>query len=148
MIYTLLNELSSTNSRLEKERLLLKNDSGLLRQVLLATLNPYINYYIKQVRNIEIVEIEKSLNYLKIVLSQITTQQSCPICLEIIDDLAITDCGHVFCSNCIEKCLQVNGKCPNCRTNTKYTIVSMNPNTNLLNINKYGTHKNHSKKGC
>lgn len=87
----------------------------------------------------EIVEIEKSLNYLKIVLSQITTQQSCPICLEIIDDLAITDCGHVFCSNCIEKCLQVNGKCPNCRTNTKYTIVSMNPNTNLLNINKYGT---------
>ena len=84
----------------------------------------------------EINAIEKSLNYLKIVLNQITDEQSCPVCLEVIEDLAITDCGQIFCSQCIEQCLATNGKCPNCRNKTNYMIVST---VNNDQINKYGT---------
>ncbi len=87
----------------------------------------------------EIKEIERSLQYLKIVLKQINQEQSCPVCLEVIEDLAITECGHVFCVNCIEQCLNTNGKCPNCRTKTNYMIVGKeNPENNEM-INQYGT---------
>lgn len=88
----------------------------------------------------EIKEIEISLVYLKTVLNQITNEQSCPVCLEVIEDLAITDCGHVFCSSCIEQCLEMTNKCPNCRNITNYMIVSKEKeDKNIDMINKYGT---------
>jgi DNA repair protein RAD5 len=89
----------------------------------------------------EIKDIQTSLTYLKTVLSQINNEHSCPVCLEIIEDLAITDCGHVFCVECIEQCLNTNGKCPNCRNRTSYMIVGKEQVNNEENqmINQYGT---------
>jgi SNF2 family DNA or RNA helicase len=90
----------------------------------------------------EIKDIESSLTYLKTVLSQINNEQSCPVCLEIIEDLSITDCGHVFCVDCIEQCINTNGKCPNCRKRATYMIVGKENQENTQEndmINKYGT---------
>lgn len=88
----------------------------------------------------EIREIESSLVFLKSVLNQINNEQSCPVCLEIIEELAITDCGHIFCVDCIKQCLNTNGKCPNCRTITNFMIVGKEDKS-LQNdmINQYGT---------
>lgn len=42
----------------------------------------------------------------------------CAVCLECIDnqDLASTQCGHLFCFECIEKEATNRGKCPTCTT--------------------------------
>lgn len=86
---------------------------------------------------IEISDIEKSLMYLKTIFNQIKDEQTCPICLDVIENLAITDCGHIFCVDCIEQCLETSGKCPNCRNITNYMIVGNNENNEM--INNYGT---------
>jgi hypothetical protein len=39
----------------------------------------------------------------------------CSICLEQITECSITDCGHVFCSGCIERSLEATPSCPVCR---------------------------------
>ena len=50
MIEHILQELAATSSRLEKEAILSKNkDNDLLKRVIIAAINPYINYYIKQI---------------------------------------------------------------------------------------------------
>lgn len=90
----------------------------------------------------EIKQIESSLIYLKSVLNQITNEQTCPICFDVIEDLAITNiCGHIFCINCIEKCFHHHNKCPTCRTLTDYMTISNNCTQKESNdrINKYGT---------
>ena len=43
---------------------------------------------------------------------------SCLICLEVFTEecqLSSTFCGHLFHSNCLEKSLESNNTCPNCR---------------------------------
>lgn len=87
----------------------------------------------------EIKEIERSLMFLRSVISQINNEQTCPVCLDVIEELAITnECGHIFCVDCIEECLNTNGKCPNCRARTNYMIVGKENNDNIM-INQYGT---------
>jgi hypothetical protein len=40
----------------------------------------------------------------------------CPICYEKIQDICTTDCGHIFCKNCIEGWFNNNKEtCPLCR---------------------------------
>ena len=49
-----------------------------------------------------------------------TTQNECPICMEIIDfkkNCVTTDCGHCFHTNCLMTSVAHNGfGCPYCRT--------------------------------
>ncbi|XP_051824738.1 E3 ubiquitin-protein ligase RNF166-like [Antechinus flavipes] len=49
--------------------------------------------------------------------SDLETQYSCPICLEVYHrPVAIGNCGHVFCGECLQPCLQVPSPlCPLCR---------------------------------
>lgn len=60
------------------------------------------------------------------VIDGLNTQSTeCPICLDTKDDLAQTNCGHIFCHDCITKHTKgiVNAPCPCCRTNIDILIV-------------------------
>lgn len=39
---------------------------------------------------------------------------SCPICLEALENPRTLKCKHVFCTKCLKKALAVNYKCPVC----------------------------------
>ena len=44
-------------------------------------------------------------------------QEQCSICQEVTESKQVTtECGHVFCKECIEIHLKNNNSCPNCRT--------------------------------
>ncbi|MGH0119990.1 UNVERIFIED_CONTAM: hypothetical protein FKN15_061108 [Acipenser sinensis] len=47
----------------------------------------------------------------------IESQYSCPICLEVYHKpVSIGSCGHIFCGECLQPCLQVPSPlCPLCR---------------------------------
>eukprot|EP00070_Physeter_catodon_P027266 XP_028334160.1 RING finger protein 166-like [Physeter catodon] len=49
--------------------------------------------------------------------SGLEAQYSCPICLEVYHrPVAIGSCGHTFCGECLQPCLQVPSPlCPLCR---------------------------------
>ena len=51
----------------------------------------------------------------------------CPICLDDVDEMDQTFCGHIFCSSCIKTWLTKNNCCPLCRCNiTKDNIEIKN----------------------
>ena len=75
------------------------------------------------------------------------TDKNCGICLEDIKNNcgSITDCGHMFCSECIKTCLTYKKKCPMCNKNLNYNQVytiskkiAPQENVNPL-IQKYGS---------
>ncbi|KAF1329883.1 Histone acetyltransferase hac-like 1, partial [Globisporangium splendens] len=39
----------------------------------------------------------------------------CSICLDTIDEMTSTMCGHVYCGKCIRLAIRVTGKCPLCQ---------------------------------
>lgn len=39
----------------------------------------------------------------------------CSICLDVIEDMTSTKCGHVYCAKCIRLAIRVTGKCPLCQ---------------------------------
>jgi hypothetical protein len=60
--------------------------------------------------------IKNTLNYLQRAIKDIKNQETCPICLEEIEQLVITSCGHKFCSKCCEEYIKTASryKCPLC----------------------------------
>jgi len=78
--------------------------------------------------------------------------ENCGICLDMIsnDNLAITNCGHIFCHKCIKDCIERTHKCPYCRkelTEKDFTLIShtieedIKPNNSekMELVNKLGT---------
>lgn len=58
------------------------------------------------------------INMNKNVFEKITDITECCICyenIENIENISLLKCGHYFCKNCFDKCLQINDKCPMCR---------------------------------
>ena len=45
----------------------------------------------------------------------IETREDCPICLETLHNPVITACAHVFGSECIERVIETQHRCPMCR---------------------------------
>ncbi|EGZ27351.1 hypothetical protein PHYSODRAFT_553932 [Phytophthora sojae] len=39
----------------------------------------------------------------------------CSICLDVIEDITSTTCGHIFCGGCIHQAIRASGKCPLCQ---------------------------------
>ncbi|KAG6606510.1 histone acetyltransferase hac-like 1 [Phytophthora cinnamomi] len=39
----------------------------------------------------------------------------CSVCLDVIEDITSTSCGHIFCAGCIHQAIRANGKCPLCQ---------------------------------
>ena len=68
----------------------------------------------------ELDSVTKVYNYLLSVISSIDQSETCPICLDdtSVTNLAITQCGHKFCWECITEYLKSlskhNPKCPKC----------------------------------
>jgi len=59
----------------------------------------------------------------------------CPICFNAIENCLITPCGHNFCKNCIEECINRKHQCPCCNHPTTQSQLLKNHHfDNLLKI--------------
>jgi SNF2 family DNA or RNA helicase len=72
-------------------------------------------------------------------------ENNCSICLDTINDGSITECGHLYCSECIKNCLTYKKICPMCKKpldyNQVFTIKKQGEKKNDINpiIDKYGS---------
>jgi len=46
---------------------------------------------------------------------EIDLEQNCSICFDTLNNASLTPCGHIFCKECLEMCLQVKKRCPMCK---------------------------------
>jgi hypothetical protein len=62
--------------------------------------------------------------------SSIVLDFDCPICLNLIDDVRVSECGHLFCERCICQLRPVDEQfpCPLCRTVTEWSRDARVPN--------------------
>ena len=88
----------------------------------------------------------KILNKLKDNNLIINDDEDCPICMDKIVDGSLTNCGHIFCKECIQNCLKFKSLCPTCKhpINAKEIFIINNKNSKKeikLNplIDKYGS---------
>ena len=90
---------------------------------------------------LEIVELSIDLKvklypayYIVIEPIQLKTDLGdCSICLNKLDsDIHKTDCNHLYHRKCYEEWLNYNTKCPLCRTDNKYIILSHNRNITYI----------------
>ncbi|KAF1929812.1 uncharacterized protein M421DRAFT_419589 [Didymella exigua CBS 183.55] len=51
----------------------------------------------------------------KILQLSIDSQEDCPICFDTYKEPVITKCAHIFCMPCLERVIELQGKCPMCR---------------------------------
>eukprot|EP00013_Stygamoeba_regulata_P021916 CAMPEP_0177657052 /NCGR_PEP_ID=MMETSP0447-20121125/15958_1 /TAXON_ID=0 /ORGANISM="Stygamoeba regulata, Strain BSH-02190019" /LENGTH=396 /DNA_ID=CAMNT_0019161339 /DNA_START=78 /DNA_END=1265 /DNA_ORIENTATION=- len=51
---------------------------------------------------------------LKIPLKDVYEEFQCPICFEPVNQCLMTPCGHNFCEECLDECLNRKKKCPCC----------------------------------
>ena len=66
--------------------------------------------------------IQRTFNYLKSAIDAIECgrEETCPICLDVIEELTITKCGHKFCWECLQETYSSRAnrlnevKCPTC----------------------------------
>ncbi|KAI9905531.1 hypothetical protein PsorP6_014242 [Peronosclerospora sorghi] len=49
------------------------------------------------------------------VVQKFTSQLKCTICLDVLERMTSTLCGHIFCAQCIRQAICVSGKCPLCQ---------------------------------
>ncbi|KAB8264041.1 SNF2 family N-terminal domain-containing protein [Aspergillus pseudonomiae] len=58
---------------------------------------------------------------------QIESQETCPICLDTLEQPVITACAHAFCKGCIEQVIERQHKCPMCRAEINDTSTLVAP---------------------
>ncbi|CAG9325488.1 unnamed protein product [Blepharisma stoltei] len=63
---------------------------------------------------------------IKVPVELILKEFECPVCFEHIKDACLTKCGHVFCKECIEECLNRRHECPNCKMETSLDQIVRN----------------------
>ena len=61
----------------------------------------------------------------------IENQETCPVCLDVLDSPVITACAHVFDHGCIEQVIQRQHKCPMCRADIEDTSSLVSPAADL-----------------
>lgn len=91
--------------------------------------------YKNKIRN-----IENKINNNKINKSKMLDKfnKTCPICyITDLESYAITRCGHIFCHNCIKKCIAMQFKCPLCRTVIFFKDVMFFNSTEYLLNSQY-----------
>ena len=65
----------------------------------------------------EITRQESAISYFDSIVPRIdhNADEPCVICLETIENLTVTPCGHLFCRRCIIPCIVQQQMCPTCR---------------------------------
>ncbi|PWY70250.1 SNF2 family helicase [Aspergillus heteromorphus CBS 117.55] len=58
---------------------------------------------------------------------RIESQDTCPICLDNLDQPVITACAHAFDRECIEQVIERQHKCPMCRAHIEDTTTLVTP---------------------
>ncbi|PYI09985.1 hypothetical protein BO78DRAFT_435423 [Aspergillus sclerotiicarbonarius CBS 121057] len=58
---------------------------------------------------------------------RIESQDTCPICLDNLEQPVITACAHAFDRGCIEQVIERQHKCPMCRTEIQDTSTLVSP---------------------
>lgn len=85
------------------------------------------------------INLEKTYSYLEKTINSIKENniESCPICLDDMNELAIISCGHKFCWKCIDDYSKVNHikKCPICKAVFTSKDVYLIKKTNVSNSN-------------
>ena len=61
----------------------------------------------------------------------IESQETCPICLDILDQPVITACAHAFDRGCIEQVIERQHRCPMCRADINDTSTLVSPAVEL-----------------
>ncbi|KAF3044693.1 hypothetical protein E8E12_009141 [Didymella heteroderae] len=51
----------------------------------------------------------------KMLQLSVDSQEDCPICFDTYKEPVITRCAHIFCTPCLERVIELQGKCPMCR---------------------------------
>ncbi|KAL3657292.1 hypothetical protein V7S43_017799 [Phytophthora oleae] len=49
------------------------------------------------------------------VVEEFKRRLKCSICLDVLENMTSTICGHVFCAACIRQAIRANSKCPLCQ---------------------------------
>jgi SNF2 family DNA or RNA helicase len=64
--------------------------------------------------------IDRTYSYLKTAIANVNETDTCPICLDDIEKVTITKCGHKFCWECLIETYEAQShsifKCPTCNT--------------------------------
>eukprot|EP01080_Neovahlkampfia_damariscottae_P010339 gene10339-2753_t len=80
------------------------------------------------INNIEALTWMNESNFIQDVVSRIKNADDldCPICLDVVESATVTQCGHIFCKECIIMQVNTNRICPICRKQideTNLTII-------------------------
>lgn len=62
---------------------------------------------------------------------RIESQETCPICLDILEQPVITACAHAFDRGCIEQVIERQHRCPMCRAEINDTSTLVSPAAEL-----------------
>src|SRR5271155_10796 len=62
---------------------------------------------------------------------RIDSQEDCPVCIDTMRDPVITACAHAFCTDCIEKVINEQHKCPMCRAELTDNATLVQPSAGL-----------------
>lgn len=74
----------------------------------------------------------ENVKALQMVLQlRIESQETCPICLDILSKPVITACGHSFDHSCIEEVIHRQHKCPMCRADIEDASTLVSPAAEL-----------------
>lgn len=67
--------------------------------------------------DVQMLKHQGALSYFESIMPKIThsADEPCVICLDPIESLTVTPCGHLFCRKCILPCIIQNSSCPTCR---------------------------------
>lgn len=78
------------------------------------------------------VMIEKNRKALQDLLQlRIDSQEECPVCMDTMREPVITACAHAFCTECIEKVIETQHKCPMCRAELADNTTLVQPSAGL-----------------
>jgi SNF2 family DNA or RNA helicase len=112
----------------------------------LVTLNNPAYYMIKKSYETQMRESKYLFTMLdKMKTDGINKMDECIICMELINTPTLTECGHIYCLECIKMCLKHKSICPLCKKNidsNKLVLIQEKKEPIQLNndlINKYGT---------
>ena len=61
----------------------------------------------------------------------IESQETCPICLDVLEQPVITACAHAFDRGCIEQVIERQHKCPMCRAGIEDGSTLVSPATEM-----------------